>query len=65
MAVRVRFPSGAHQSLLEEILRGIFVLPLSSVLSFVTPWPLTCIKTSKVSPFSAFFKDFPYTLDAF
>jgi len=25
MAVRVRFPSGAHQSLLEVILRGIFV----------------------------------------
>ena len=25
MAVRVRFPSEAHQSLLEEILRGIFV----------------------------------------
>jgi hypothetical protein len=25
MSVRVRFPSGAHQSLLEEILRGIFV----------------------------------------
>ena len=26
MPVRVRFPSEAHQSLLEEILRGIFVL---------------------------------------
>ena len=26
MSVRVRFPSGAHQSLLEEILRGVFVL---------------------------------------
>ena len=25
MSVRVRFPSGAHQSLLEEIPRGIFV----------------------------------------
>ena len=25
MSVRVRFPSGAHQSLLEEILRGIFI----------------------------------------
>ena len=26
MPVRVRFPSEAHESLLEEILRGIFVL---------------------------------------
>ena len=42
MAVRVRFPSEAHQSLLEVILRGIFVyyptmyLPNGSI-SFIFP----------------------------
>ena len=31
MSVRVRFPSGAHQSLLEEILRGIFVFGMQQI----------------------------------